>query len=73
MKAISYHNKMDIREFGSYYNELLTMEKLIKAFSTKKGVYIKKEDATAQDALVCVATGKNVSDTKSVLRGKNKT
>ncbi len=26
--------------------------------------YIRKEDATAQDALVCIATGKNVSDIK---------
>jgi len=34
---------MDIRELGNYFNELLTMEKLIKAFSTKKKAYIKTE------------------------------
>lgn len=32
--------------------------------ATNDAHYIKKEDATAQDALVCIATGKNVSETK---------
>jgi DNA polymerase-3 subunit alpha len=36
----------------------------IPLVATNDAHYIKKEDATAQDALVCVATGKNVSDVK---------
>ncbi len=32
--------------------------------ATNDAHYIKKEDAMAQDALVCIATGKTVSDTK---------
>ena len=36
----------------------------IPIIATNDAHYIKKEDAVAQDALVCVATGKNVSDIK---------
>lgn len=34
----------------------------IPIVATNDAHYIKKEDATAQDSLVCIATGKNVSD-----------
>jgi len=34
---------MEIKELGNYFNEQLTMEKLIKAFSTKMKAYIKTE------------------------------
>jgi DNA polymerase-3 subunit alpha len=40
----------------------LSRELGIPIIATNDAHYIKKEDATAQDALVCVATGKNVSD-----------
>lgn len=36
----------------------------IPIVATNDAHYIKKEDATAQDALVCIATGKNVDDVK---------
>ena len=36
----------------------------IPLVATNDAHYIKKEDATAQDTLVCIATGKNVSDIK---------
>lgn len=36
----------------------------IPIVATNDSHYIKKEDATAQDALVCIATGKNVTDIK---------
>lgn len=36
----------------------------IPLVATNDNHYIKKEDAPAQDALVCIATGKNVSDIK---------
>jgi len=36
----------------------------VPIIATNDAHYIKKEDATAQDALVCISTGKNVSDTK---------
>lgn len=36
----------------------------IPIIATNDAHYIKKEDAFAQDALICIATGKNVSDTK---------
>ena len=42
----------------------LSRELGIPIVATNDAHYIKKEDATAQDALVCVATGKTVSDTK---------
>lgn len=42
----------------------LSRELGIPLVATNDNHYIKKEDATAQDALVCIATGKNVSDTK---------
>src|SRR3989304_2579118 len=32
--------------------------------ATNDAHYVKKEDANAQDALVCIATGKNVGDIK---------
>lgn len=42
----------------------LSRELGIPLVATNDAHYIKKEDATAQDALVCIATGKNVSDLK---------
>ncbi|OGM12181.1 DNA polymerase III subunit alpha [Candidatus Woesebacteria bacterium RBG_16_36_11] len=36
----------------------------IPIIATNDAHYIKKEDATAQDTLVCIATGKNTTDTK---------
>lgn len=40
----------------------LSREMAIPIVATNDSHYIKKEDATAQDALVCISTGKNVSD-----------
>jgi DNA polymerase-3 subunit alpha len=40
----------------------LSRELGIPIVATNDAHYIKKDDATAQDALVCIATGKNVSD-----------
>lgn len=42
----------------------LSREMGIPLVATNDAHYIKKEDAPAQDALVCIATGKNVSDIK---------
>ncbi len=42
----------------------LSKEYGIPVIATNDAHYIKAEDATAQDALICIATGKNVSDTK---------
>src|SRR3989344_1258366 len=42
----------------------LSREFGIPIVATNDAHYISKDDATAQDALVCVATGKNVSDIK---------
>lgn len=42
----------------------LSRELGIPLVATNDAHYIKKEDAPAQDALVCIATGKNVSDIK---------
>ncbi|MEK7497314.1 MAG: DNA polymerase III subunit alpha [Patescibacteria group bacterium] len=42
----------------------ISREMGIPIIATNDAHYIKKEDAVAQDALVCVATGKNVSDIK---------
>jgi len=42
----------------------LSRELGIPLVATNDAHYIKKEDASAQDALVCIATGKNVSDFK---------
>ncbi|OGM27268.1 DNA polymerase III subunit alpha [Candidatus Woesebacteria bacterium RIFCSPHIGHO2_01_FULL_39_28] len=42
----------------------LSRELGIPIIATNDSHYIKPEDATAQDALVCIATGKNVTDTK---------
>lgn len=40
----------------------LSREMGVPLVATNDAHYIKKEDATAQDALVCVSTGKNISD-----------
>jgi DNA polymerase-3 subunit alpha len=42
----------------------LSREMGIPLIATNDAHYIKKEDAHAQDALVCISTGKNVADTK---------
>jgi DNA polymerase-3 subunit alpha len=42
----------------------LSRELGVPIIATNDAHYIKQEDALAQDALVCVATGKNMSDTK---------
>lgn len=42
----------------------LSREYGIAVIATNDAHYIKKEDAPVQDALVCIATGKNVSDIK---------
>lgn len=42
----------------------LSRELGIPIVATNDSHYIKKEDAPAQDALVCIATGKNVNDIK---------
>ena len=42
----------------------LSRELGVPLVATNDAHYIKPEDAMAQDALVCIATGKNVSDTK---------
>lgn len=42
----------------------LSRELGIPIIATNDSHYVKKEDSIAQDALVCVATGKNVSDVK---------
>ncbi len=44
----------------------LSRELGIPIVATNDSHYIKKEDAEAQDALVCVATGKNVEDIKRI-------
>ena len=42
----------------------LSREMGIPIVATNDAHYIKKEDALAQDSLLCIATGKNISDTK---------
>jgi DNA polymerase-3 subunit alpha len=42
----------------------LSREMGVPLVATNDAHYIKKDDATAQDALVCIATGKNVTDVK---------
>lgn len=62
--------KQQVRLIGE--NEKIINDGLVKLsrdlgiplVATNDAHYIKKADATAQDALVCVATGKNVSDIK---------
>jgi len=52
---------------GKIYEEgtiRLSRDLGIPLVATNDAHYIKKEDAEAQDALVCIATGKNVSDIK---------
>ncbi|OGM21517.1 DNA polymerase III subunit alpha [Candidatus Woesebacteria bacterium RIFCSPHIGHO2_01_FULL_38_9] len=43
---------------------ILSRELGIPIVATNDSHYVKKEEAEAQDALVCIATGKNVSDIK---------
>lgn len=65
------------QDVKNYLNEMIDSEKKcndgiiklsrnlgIPLIATNDAHYIKPEDATAQDALVCIATGKNMSDTK---------
>jgi len=42
----------------------LSRELGIPVVATNDSHYVKKEDATAQDALLCIATAKNISDVK---------
>ena len=44
----------------------LSRELGIPIIATNDAHYVRQEDAEAQDALVCVATGKNVSDTNRI-------
>ncbi len=44
----------------------LSRELGIPLVSTNDAHYIKSTDATAQDALVCISTGKNISDTERI-------
>ena len=56
-----------LADSGKIYEEgtvKLSRELGIPLVATNDAHYIKKEDAPAQDALVCIATGKNVSDIK---------
>ena len=56
-----------LADSGKIYEEgvvKLSRDLGIPLVATNDAHYIKKEDAPAQDALVCIATGKNVSDTK---------
>lgn len=57
----------DMAKGGDKYFEgslKLSRELGIPLVATNDAHYIKKEDAAAQDALVCIATGKNISDIK---------
>ena len=60
-------NLNDTSEFEGKINKgvvKLSRELGIPIVATNDTHYIARQDATAQDALVCIATGKNVSDTK---------
>ncbi len=62
--------KKEVEEVGSIEKKVnegiikLSREMGIPIIATNDAHYIKKEDAHAQDALVCIATGKQVADTK---------
>lgn len=68
--AVTPELKQDMLQMAE--NEVLINDGVIKisremgipVVATSDAHYIKQEDATVQDALVCIATGKNVSDTK---------
>lgn len=56
-----------VTDNGKIYEEgtiKLSRDLGIPLVATNDAHYIKKEDALAQDALVCIATGKNVTDIK---------
>jgi DNA polymerase-3 subunit alpha len=58
---------LDLQASEDKWNEgilKLSREYGIPIIATNDAHYIKQEDAVAQDALVCVATGKNMNDTK---------
>ncbi len=60
-------NLIEMAESEKKINEgvvKLSEEYGIPIVATNDAHYVKKEDATAQDTLLCIATGKNVSDTK---------
>ncbi len=60
-------NLNDLQENEKKWNSgiiKLSRELGVPIVATNDAHYIKKEDAFAQDALVCIATGKTVSDTK---------
>jgi len=70
-------DKADNQEIKTYLTEMRDSEKKwnegiinlsrdlgIPLVATNDAHYIKPEDATAQDALVCIATGKTMNDTK---------
>lgn len=78
-KQIEFAKKIEDRELKNEIIELgenekkindhlikLSRELGIPLVATNDAHYIKKEDSVAQDALVCIATGKNVSDVKRV-------
>ncbi|MEK7188816.1 MAG: DNA polymerase III subunit alpha, partial [Patescibacteria group bacterium] len=62
--------KKSVADMQGYETEIekgvitLSRELGIPIVATNDAHYILKEDAPAQDALVCIATGKNVSETK---------
>ena len=58
---------LDLEANENKWNEgilKLSRELGVPIVATNDAHYIKQEDALAQDALVCIATGKNMSDTK---------
>lgn len=58
---------LDLQASEDKWNEgilKLSRQMGVAIVATNDAHYIKKEDALAQDALVCVATGKNMSETK---------
>ena len=60
-------NLQKMVDSGKIYEEgtiKLSRDLGIPLVATNDAHYIKKDDAPAQDALVCIATGKNVSDIK---------
>lgn len=69
-KAESQEIKRQLEENSEYEKRVnegvkkLSRELGIPIVATNDAHYVKSEDAQAQDALVCIATGKNVSDIK---------